>query len=130
MNLSAISGAVFLVLIVFPTPLMWLDTIFHRWLVRRVVNASGGSIDPDLASNRIRFAEGLEPRQSAILFAGVCLVVAAAGRIVAADYSTLKSALVIALALAAAGLGMLQNRYSWARPGSFVAGATSVVAML
>lgn len=130
MNLPAITAAVFLLLIVAPTPLLWLDALFHRWLVRRVVGASGGRVDSDSASERIRFAEGIEPRQSAVLFAGMCLVGAAGARVTGAAYSPFKSALVLVLAVAALAMGAIQERYSWARAASFVAGATSVVAML
>lgn len=130
MNVPAVAAAVFLLFVIAPAPLVWLDSMYHRWLVRRIVNASGGRVDSDTASDRLRFAEWLEPKQSAVLFASIGLVAAAASRVAGANFSAVKAALVMVLALAAAGLGLVQDRYSWGRAGAFAAGATSVVAML
>lgn len=130
MNLPAVIAAVFLLLVILPTPLVWLDSVFHRWLARRIVNASGGKVDFETASGRIRFHEGIDPRQSAVLFAGLGLLLAAAFRVSNANFGAVQSGLVLVLASAAAVQGALQDRYAWARPGAFLAGAIAVVAML
>lgn len=130
MNVPAIAAAMFLLLIIVPAPLIWLDSLFHRWLARRVVNASGGRVDIETASERIRFHEGIEPRQSAVVFAGLGLLLAAAIRVSNANAGAVQSVLVLVLATAAAVLGTLHDRYPWARPGAFLAGAIAVVAML
>jgi hypothetical protein len=130
MNVPAIAAAIFLLLIIVPAPLVWLDSVFHRWLAQRIVNASGGKVDYEAASDRIRFHEGIDPRQSAVLFAGLGLLLAAAIRISNANLAAVQSGLVLVLAFAAAALGAFQDRYTWARPVAFLAGAIAVVAML
>lgn len=130
MNAPAVFAAVFLALLLVPAPLLWLDGLFHRWLAQRVVNASNGLVDPETASYRIRAAEGIEPRQSATLFAGIGLIASAVIRVTGAGYGSGRSVLVLALAVASAALGALQDRWAWARAAAFAAGATCVVAML
>lgn len=130
MNAPAIVAALFLLLVIVPAPLIWLEGVFHRWLATRIVNATRGLVDFETASYRIRAAEGIEPTQSASLFASVGFVVAAIARVMGAGYATGRSTLVVALALGCAALGAIQDRSTWARPAAFALGATSIVAML
>lgn len=130
MNAPSVAAAIFVLLIAVPAPLVRLDALFHRWLVRRIVNASGGKIDDVNASDRIRMAEGIEPRQSASIFAGVGLVAAGLMRSSGARYSAARTGLVLALSLIAAVLASVQERAGWVKPAAFLAGATALVAML
>lgn len=129
MDFPAVVASLSLGLALFPHPLLWLDAVYRRVLARSIVRVSEGAVDLSGALERIRRAEVIEPRDSARLFAVLCLVGAVAAGAFGGRLSGARATLAVVAALLAGGLALRSERYPWARLAAAIAGAAGIIAI-
>ena len=129
MNYAAILAGIALFLAIIPQPLLWLESAYTRALARSIVKASEGAIDVNTASDRIRVAEGIDPANSARLFAAIIFFAGCAIGTIQAG-SLFRGLLVLILAAFTVFLATRPERTPLSMVATAVMGAASIVAFL